>query len=358
VPRIDDITELARLAQATDGCLTVGQIRAVGYSKREIATLTRRGILRRVFIGVYVLATTALTHAQAIRAALLAAGPGAHVAGRTALELRGVAKPHRAGDIWIAVVGGQRRPRRTTRVPLATTGRRALIHVVRAAGPVETEQVQGIPVATVARALVDVGKRESASMLRRLVREADYRRLLVESQLAGELDRNRHGARVLRSVLPKGPLARAFSGSADSRAAHRLLRALIARGAAPDSINEPLRVDELDCRPDFLYTDPRLAVEADGPQHDLPERQAEDAARDATLAAHGIDTLRVRTSAIRRDVDACADLVVNRLEDLRHAAATGATVLTPTPTTPTPTATATTTTTPTEAGANRGDAPP
>lgn len=318
MPRIDDITELARLADATDGCLTVQQIRACGYSKREIATLTRRGVLRRVFIGVYVLATTALTHAQTVRAALLAAGPGAHVAGRTALELRGIAKPHRAGHVWIAVVGGQRRPRRTTRVPLDTTGRPARIHVVRAAGPVETEQIHGIPVATVARALVDVAKRESASLVRRLVREADYRRLLVEAQLASELDRNRHGARVLRAVLPKGPLARAFSGSADSRAAHRLLRALIARGATPTSINEPLRVEELECRPDFLFVDPWLAVEADGPQHDIPERRAEDAARDAALAAHGIETQRIRTSAIRRDVDACADLVVSRLEALRR----------------------------------------
>ncbi len=56
--RSGDITELARLADDTDGCLTIAQLRAAGYSKREIATLTRRGIVRRVFIGVYVLART------------------------------------------------------------------------------------------------------------------------------------------------------------------------------------------------------------------------------------------------------------------------------------------------------------
>lgn len=316
--RSGDITELARLADDTDGCLTIAQLRAAGYSKREIATLTRRGIVRRVFIGVYVLAQTTLTHAQVIRAALLALGPTAHVAGRTALELRGVERPHRAGHFWIAVVGGQRRPRRTTRIPLDATGRHAVIHVVRAAGPVETEHVRGFPVARVARALVDVAKRETASMLRRMVREADYQRLLSASDLADEFDRRRHGARALRHALPRGPLAAALCGSADSRAAHRLLRALLERGVAPTSVNEPLRLDELECRPDILcrFDGGALAIEADGPQHDIPERKDEDAARDATLAAHGIETLRIRTSAIRRDAAACADLVLRTLERL------------------------------------------
>lgn len=316
VQRTDDITELARLAEPTDGCLTTTQIRAAGYSKREIATMARRGILRRVFIGVYVLATTALTHAQVVRAALLALGPGAHAAGRTALELRGVERPHRAGHFWIAVVGGQRRPRRMTKIPVDTTGREAVIHVLRAAGPVETEIVHGLRVAVVARALVDVARRESSSMLRRMVRESDYLRLLEEHALARELDRNRHGSRALRAALPKGPLARAFTGSADSRAAHRLLRALIARGVVPTSVNEPLRLTGFTCRPDILFVLHGLAVEADGPQHALPERQAEDAERDATLAAHGIETLRILTSSIRRDVDACADLVMARLNAL------------------------------------------
>ncbi len=316
--RIDDITELARIAEPTDGCLTTAQIRAVGYSKREITTLTRRGILRRVFIGVYVLATTAISHAQVIRAALLAGRRNAHVAGRTALEVRGVERPHRGGHFWIAVVGGQRRPLRITLVPLDATGRPALVHFVRAAGPVETEIVSGVPVAKVARALVDVARRESASMLRRMVRESDYQRLLDEGELATELDRKRSGARALRLALPKGPLARAFRGTADSRAMHRLLRALAERGVIPTSVNQPLRLTDFECRPDALFGPEGLAVEADGPQHALPERKSEDAERDAILAAHGIETLRIETRAIRRDVDACADTVISRLRELRQ----------------------------------------
>lgn len=318
-PRSGDITELARLADETDGCLTIAQIRAAGYSKREVATLTRRGILRRALIGVYVIGRPTLTHAQVIRAALLALGPTAHVAGRTAFELRGVERPHRAGHFWIAVVGGQRRPRRTTRIPLDSTGRYAVIHVVRANGPVETEQVRGVPVARVARALVDVAKRETASMLRRVVREADYQELLTETELAGELDRNRHGSRALRLALPKGPLTRALSGTPDSRAVHRLLRELIARGVTPTAVNQPLRLGEVEYRPDILcrFDGGGLVVEADGPQHDIPERKAEDAIRDATLAAYGIDTLRIRTSAIRRNAGACAQQVVDRLDALR-----------------------------------------
>lgn len=321
--RIDDITELARLAEPTDGCLTVAQIREAGYSKREIATLARRGVLRRVFIGVYVLATSKLTHAQVIRAALLALGPTAHVAGRTSLELRGIEQPHRAGRFWIAVVGGQRRPSRMTKVPLDATGRPAIIHVLRAAAPVETETIRGVPVAKVARALVDVARRESSALLRRMVRESDYRRLLEEHELAGELDRKRHGSRALRLALPKGPLSRALTGSPDSRAVHRLLRELLRRGVVPTSVNEPLEVEGRSCRPDLLLMDGRLIVEADGPQHDLPDRKAEDDERDGMLARHGLETLRIRTSAIRRDVGRCADTVITRLEERRRELASG-----------------------------------
>lgn len=320
--RVDDVTELARLAAETDKCLTYRQIRECGYTRKEIATLVRRGILRRVLIGVYVIASATITHQQLIRAALLAAGPTAHVAARTALEMRGAATHHRGGHIWIAVTRGQRRPLRRTRIALDSTGRTAVIHFVRAVAPVTTELINGVPVALTARALVDTSARESTSMLRRIIREADYRRLLDVDELAAELDRQRHGSRKLRATLPTGPLASAFAGGADSRAAHRLLRALLARGVRPHAINEPLRAGDFECRPDFWFLHEQLVLEADGPHHELPARKAEDDHRDAQLARFGIRTVRVKTREIRRNVEACVDEVVDALS--RRAAPTTA----------------------------------
>ncbi|MEH3054182.1 MAG: AbiEi antitoxin N-terminal domain-containing protein [Patulibacter minatonensis] len=319
--RLDDIGALARLAADTDGCLTVAQLRAQGYGGRAVTTLVRRGILRRVFIGVYAMATAALTHQQAIRAALLAAGPNAHVSGRTALELRGLAKPDRAGRIWITVVGGQRRPLRMTMVPLQSTGRPAIVHVLRATGPLETEHHGGLPTTSIPRALVDAAARETTSMLRKIVREADFHEQLDAGTLADELDRRRHGSKALRNALPAGPLAAEFTGSADSRAAHRLLRGLLDRGIVPTRVDRPLRVGMVECRPDFWFLGEQLVVEADGPHHEHPERKAEDEARDAALREHGIETMRIETATIRAALSRCVDdvaAVLSRRAATRH----------------------------------------
>jgi hypothetical protein len=61
---------------------------------------------------------------------------------------------------------------------------------------------------------------------------------------------------------------------------------------------------------DLLLPDLSLAIEADGPYHDDPEVQAEDALRDAEAAADGIRTVRVNHR--EEDVAAVARLVAVR----------------------------------------------
>lgn len=307
VDRVDDIGELMRLAAKTDGCLTVHQIRECGYTKTEISTLVRRGILHRPLVGIYVIGATMLSHAQAIRVALLAVGSTAHVSGRTALELRGAVAHHRGGRFWIGVIGGQRRPIRITLMPLSSTGRPAMIHFVRVGRTAPIESHRGLPIAAVPRALIDAAARESSSMLKRIVREMDFLRLLEERPLSDELDRRRHGSRALRGALPAGPLTAALAGSPDSRAAHRFVRGLLARGVTPTSVDQPLRVGGRELRPDVWHAREKVVFEADGPQHDLPERRAEDEARDAHLADQGIATMRFKTSRIRRELERCLD---------------------------------------------------
>ncbi|MBO9531688.1 MAG: DUF559 domain-containing protein [Solirubrobacteraceae bacterium] len=306
---VADLAQIVALADSSDRCITVHQLRGLGYTAKKIRVLTRRGFLQRVFRGVYVVATAELNDAQVIRCALLAAGASAHVAARTALEVRKAAAPHRGGQFWIGVVGGQRRPRRATGVRLGRTGRPAIVHFIRVAAPVETEMIGGVSVACVGHALVDTAVRESKSMLRRIVHEADYLQLLDEDELNRTFDRKRRGTGALRRAIPAGPLTAALTGGPDSRAAHRLVRALVARGFVPTSVDQPLRVEGGEFRPDilFLHELRRLAVEVDGPQHRKPHRRALDKARDAILARARIDTLRIETDRIRTDLEGAVD---------------------------------------------------
>jgi very-short-patch-repair endonuclease len=54
---------------------------------------------------------------------------------------------------------------------------------------------------------------------------------------------------------------------------------------------------------DFFCADRRLAVEVDGQAHDRHTQIARDAVRDAWLAEHGVQVLRLRAQDVLNDLD-------------------------------------------------------
>ncbi len=66
---------------------------------------------------------------------------------------------------------------------------------------------------------------------------------------------------------------------------------------------------------DFFHARSNLAIEIDGLAHDMGDRPERDAARDAWLAAHRIDTLRIAAAAVLRDAAAVADAILLTIED-------------------------------------------
>ena len=77
---------------------------------------------------------------------------------------------------------------------------------------------------------------------------------------------------------------------------------------------------------DFYCSDARLAVEIDGLAHDGPERAERDRKRDAWLAGHGIDTLRVLASEVLAEPEEAAAAIVEYARarlPLHHPAAPG-----------------------------------
>ena len=61
---------------------------------------------------------------------------------------------------------------------------------------------------------------------------------------------------------------------------------------------------------DFFCARANLAVEIDGFSHDAGDRPIRDARRDAWLAEHRIDTLRIPAADVLRDVPGVADSIV------------------------------------------------
>jgi very-short-patch-repair endonuclease len=77
---------------------------------------------------------------------------------------------------------------------------------------------------------------------------------------------------------------------------------------------------------DFYCGDARLAIEVDGLAHDNAERAARDWKRDAWLAGHGIETLRIPATEVLADPVRAAEAIVGYARarlPLHHPAAPG-----------------------------------
>ncbi|MBJ7527591.1 MAG: DUF559 domain-containing protein [Sphingomonadaceae bacterium] len=66
---------------------------------------------------------------------------------------------------------------------------------------------------------------------------------------------------------------------------------------------------------DFFCARANLAIEVDGMAHDTDVRAARDLARDAWLAAHRIDTLRIPAVDVLRDVTKVTNMIIIMIDD-------------------------------------------
>lgn len=285
------------------GVATRGQLIAeAGLSPRTIDTRARRGRLFTVHRGVYALSPVLGTHGARV-AAVLACGAGAVLSHESAAELWGLpVVPPRLHHVTVPVGGGRR---------LAGVTR----HRTRGFGPGDVVRVGGILVTTPARTLIDLAAASSTAAMRRLLREAQYARLIVPADLAAALDRHpgHRGVRALRRADPG--LARRLP--TESPLEDELLEVLLAGGLPlPEAQVELCGVSGTRYRVDFLFRDAGLAIEADGRSvHERAEAFESDRDRDTDLEATGVTTMRFTRKQVR------AGVVVPRVAAaLRHRA--------------------------------------
>jgi predicted transcriptional regulator of viral defense system len=236
---------IAKLADRQHGVVARWQLLALGLSSSAIERRIAGGLLVSVYRGVYLVARTKLSPRGHWMAAVLSCGPAAVLSHRSALMLHGV-----------MLIGGGK-----IDVTIEATGRvqrgKLRIHTSMLDAE-DIAGVDGIPVTSVARALLDSATALDDDRLLRVIEEAERRDLFDLRAVERVLARRAHvpGTRRLKRVLA------AYRGPAPTRSElERLFLELVRRAGIPlplvNTIVAGLEVD-------FYWPDARLVVELDG----------------------------------------------------------------------------------------------
>lgn len=234
--------QIAELAAQQHGRVARRQLQALGVEDWVVEYRLATARLHAVHQGVYAVGHTVTTREGIYMAAVLAAGPGAVLSHRSAAGLWGLRPDNR----------------QATEV---TSTRRAgpqpgiVVHTSRCLDPRDVTTIDGIPVTSAMRALVDVAPLLDIQGLARALRRADDADLLDMGPLDRLLAASPRGAAKLRALLRSyadGPQQK----SDLERLLHRICRAN--RLPLP-TCNELLNGHEVD----FRWPDHTLIVEVD-----------------------------------------------------------------------------------------------
>jgi very-short-patch-repair endonuclease len=252
---------IARLAANQHGVVTTAQLLGAGLLASGITDRLAAGRLHRIHRSVYAVGHTRLSERGRWMAAVLACGEGAVLSHLSAAELWGI---HRRARRQSNVSGEV--PDVHVTVP-KTSGlkKRTGIVVHRSSALIARHCTlrDGIPVTTPARTLAGVRSLLSPAQFAAALREAEYLRLPIDSDL--ESDRARTDLEQLMLSICRR---------------HRL---------PPPEVNA--RIDRYEV--DFLWRAERLIVEVDGwESHGTRSAFEEDRKRDARLALLGFQVIR------------------------------------------------------------------
>jgi hypothetical protein len=285
------------LAARQHGLFTRRQALALGFTRSAIDHRLDRGTWIAVNRYLFMLAGTPPTDRHTVMATTLSAGPDAVATAQTGLALHGL----RGFGLLPARVVVARRPPRWALDGVTET---SLLP------PSHRTVVDGIPTATAARALFDLGATVRPLRLARITDTALAARLTTPADIQAVLDdlaiSGRAGTRALRAILAERP--EGFVPTT-SELEGRFVELVDRAGLEP-----PARQVHLGGglgwigRVDFVWRDRSVIVETDGGEHhaSISDRE-EDERRDRALEAAGwvvlrfswIDVTRRPTSVIR-----------------------------------------------------------
>jgi very-short-patch-repair endonuclease len=267
---------IAAFAVKQHGLVTRAQLLRAGVLPHLIEGRVRAGRVRPVHAGVYQVGSVVVPRAR--EAAALLSCDGAVLSHRTAAALRTMVHEQQATDVVDLTVSpsrhyGRRPGIRTHRSKLAKD---------------EITVLDGLPITTAARTLLDLCSVATPRELERALAVAERERFATRDELTALLNRypRRPGTRRLRDFIAT-KAALVFTRSA----AEEQLLALIRKAGLPEpEMNVVLHGCEVDC----FWRDARLAVEVDGyAYHGSARAFVRDRKRDSALAAAGIQVVRL-----------------------------------------------------------------
>ena len=234
---------IAEIAARQHGVIGLSQLVGAGLSSKQVSYRVQRRRLHRIYRGVYAVGHTVLSREAHWMAAVLACGDGAALSHRDAAALYAL-RPSAATRIDATIDSRNGRSRR----------RRIRLH----RSPLPAEEVtvvDGIPVTTVARTLLDLAAVVQMDALKRAIKQAERLRLFDLTDVRVVLHRSagRHGAGRLAAALT------AHEEPAFTRSdLEDLMLALSRRHGLPKPLVNPT-VSGYEV--DFLWSSERLVVE-------------------------------------------------------------------------------------------------
>lgn len=287
---------VADLARGQLGIVSRGQLLAIGLDTDAIKRRARAGRLHRLHRGVYAVGHPAITIRGRWMAAVLASGDGAVLSHRSATALWG---------IWGS--GGEATH---VTVPRKSRSQRSIRRHFGVLPDDERELVDGIPVTSAARAILDLAGEKGEAAAEAALWESEYLGIYGRTSLPALLERHpRHpGAPLCRVALDRvrddpggrlrSPLEELFLPFLD---AHHIPR---------PRLNAWLAVGEDRYQVDCLWPEACVIAELDGfKSHGTKRAFRKDRKRDRRLGAAGYRVVRITEDQLRNEpAEVAADL--------------------------------------------------
>jgi very-short-patch-repair endonuclease len=275
------------VAAGQHGVITLRQVEQCGLGPSAIQVRVAAGRLQRLWRGVYAFGHRELRAEGRLLAAVLACGPGAVLSHRSAADRWGILPTARAGiDVTVATRGGR-------------TRRRGIdLHCVRRLDASDVTAVEGIPITTAARTLIDLCAVVPDRKLERAFEQSHVLELIAPGAIEDAFERTlgRKTAALRRllaaetswTTLTRSELEEAFL-------------ALCRRGGLPDpEVNVHLHGYEVD----FLWRRQRRVVELDGYAFHSGRRAfARDRRKDIDLELAGFPVTRFTHRQVIHEAD-------------------------------------------------------
>ncbi len=284
--------EVAEVAAQQRFMVSRGDVLAAGGSDNAIRWRLEKGVWRRVQEGVYQTDRRGQDWRSKLMAAVLAAGEGSLASHRAALVLWGMDGISSAPvEITVPYTHGP--------IPRGT-----IVHRTRR--PVEAEVLDGVPVTTPERTLLDCAALLPRLIVTKALESALRKRLTSVTELYEVLStkggRGVRGTRKLRSVLAERVADTPTDSGSETEILFHMRRA---RLPEPELQHELFSLEGERMLPDFYWPAIAKAIEIDGlDAHASADALDHDLKRQNALLDLGIELRRFSARAVRRNPDA------------------------------------------------------